>query len=882
MNTSSNLLESTLQKYFGHKTFREGQIDIINSILHGFDTLAVMPTGGGKSLCYQLPALCLSGTTIVVSPLIALMKDQVDTLTKQLIPATFINSSLSQNEYNLRIQNALESNYKLLYIAPERFENQSFINFLQHLDISFFAVDEAHCISEWGHDFRPAYLSIPKVFDSIPRKPIIALTATATIEVQEDIVRNLNLIKPQKFIRGFNRPNLIYNTEFCEDKPARFCELVDPQKRDKSGSVIVYCGSRKRVEYFAEILQKQKIDSLYYHGGLNDDFRTYIQNLFISQKAPVIIATNAFGMGIDKANVRQVIHLDLTQSIEAYYQEAGRAGRDGLESTCTMLYHPTDRKLQEFFINSTYPDLETIETVYSSLYNINSTKLGEKSLRPILLNEYQLAVNAKVPFNAMCSVLNLFERSNLITKTSQANSAKIQFIANRERVIEYFNNLNGDKKAVFEALLRSVSYEAFSQDSEFSIADTAYKYNLKPELIEKSLDIFTTARIIKYLPKGADKGIFLNFERMPVTNLPLDYDALKLRRERAYTKLNIVQNFAETLECKRNYILKYFGENIEDSDSCGICSSCRKPEEYIQHIDSKQNYILKNILLTIASLSGKFTQSTIISILMGKSGNKAIEAFGLDSMLAFGNCKEFSEIKIRDEIKKAVHAGLIIINPDQFQTLSISPKGIELLGYIPQKFISSKKDKTKSDNNLIYDKLILLRNEIASIESVVPRAISSDKAIRKIAKFVPSTIEQLESINVFGTTILRKYGQQFINAINQQFSIESDNGINQFKVPDNILSTVQLFNKFQSVIETSAARKLSEETVSKHIETAINLGIEIQHNDFIANFNYEAVKQYVKVNPLLSLRELRELVGSEIDFNSLRILRALAKSAIEC
>ncbi len=341
--------QQLLQTYFGYSSFRHGQEQAIQSVLTGENTICVMPTGGGKSICYQIPALALNGTTIVISPLISLMKDQVDTLVQAGIPAAFINSSLSFHEANERIQQAIQGNYKLLYIAPERLEAQGFIEDLKKMDIPLVAVDEAHCISQWGHDFRPSYRHIQKLVVSLPQKPtVMALTATATPIVREDICHSLEIKPENSIITGFERKNLSFSVIKGQD---RFRFLKDYLRKNENEAGIIYAATRKTVDQLYERLKKDGFNVARYHAGMNEGERTREQEHFLADEATVMVATSAFGMGIDKSNIRYVIHFQLPKNMESYYQEAGRAGRDGLDSECIVLYSPQDVQIQRFLID---------------------------------------------------------------------------------------------------------------------------------------------------------------------------------------------------------------------------------------------------------------------------------------------------------------------------------------------------------------------------------------------------------------------------------------------------------------------------------------------------------------------------------------------------
>ncbi|MFB0845981.1 DNA helicase RecQ [Paenibacillus oleatilyticus] len=357
--------QELLRKYYGYPDFREGQKRVIESLLSGRDTLGIMPTGGGKSICYQVPALMMDGTTIVVSPLISLMKDQVDGLDSIGVPAAYINSSLSYAQVEMRIRKAERGEYKLLYVAPERLESERFLDLLAGLVVPMVAVDEAHCVSQWGHDFRPSYMRINELVSHLPDRPLLAaFTATATDQVREDIVKHLKLSEPQVFVTGFARENLSFSVIKGENKR----DVLMGYIREHAGEAgIVYAATRKEVDQLCEYLLRQGVAAGKYHAGLTDKERADAQERFLYDEVRVMVASNAFGMGIDKSNVRYVVHFNMPKNMEAYYQEAGRAGRDGEPSDCMLLFSPQDIHIQKFLIEQSVSDPERQAQEYRRL-----------------------------------------------------------------------------------------------------------------------------------------------------------------------------------------------------------------------------------------------------------------------------------------------------------------------------------------------------------------------------------------------------------------------------------------------------------------------------------------------------------------------------------
>ncbi|HEV2644131.1 MAG TPA: RecQ family ATP-dependent DNA helicase, partial [Candidatus Elarobacter sp.] len=549
---------------FGYPEFRAGQTAAVESVLAARDTLVILPTGGGKSLCYQVPALLLPGLTVVVSPLISLMKDQVDALVARGVPAAFVNSTLTSGQVSDRMARAASGELKLLYLAPERFDFPNTAQQLRRAGVSLLAIDEAHCISQWGHDFRPSYLRMRAVREALGDPPTVALTATATPAVRRDIARQLALRDPKVVITGFDRTNLTYSVLPARNDAEKDRSLVDVlAKRD--GLAVVYAATRRAVERLGELLLREGIPAAAYHAGLDDSHRHDVQEAFMSERVRVIVATNAFGMGIDKPNVRLVVHHSMPGTLEAYYQEAGRAGRDGLPSDAILLHAFPDRFTHEFFIKGAYPERDVVARVYAALQR-RADRTGTVSETP---EELAGAVSGKMSARDVESSLRVLEQGGAIAKAAESGSlAHVRLLATPARITREL-----DAGAMEIHILRALWRAAGAALHDGAIVDLgSLPSGLgSPAELHDALEHLEQRQFVTVASVGG--GIALSAPSRALDTFPIDWASLDARRELELDKLNSVQRYAYTPGCRRGFVLRYFGDPAA-RDHCEGCDNC--------------------------------------------------------------------------------------------------------------------------------------------------------------------------------------------------------------------------------------------------------------------------------------------------------------------
>ena len=731
-----------LQRHFGFTDFLEGQAEVIDSVLAHQNAVVVMPTGGGKSLCYQLPAVMMDGVTLVVSPLIALMKDQVDSLVARKIPTTFINSSIGYAETNKRLSEIRRGLYKLVYVAPERFRSQAFMDSIANVKVRLFAVDEAHCISHWGHDFRPDYLRLKDAIERIGHPQIIALTATATQKVRADISEQLGLRDPRYLVAGFDRPNLALRVDHVATEKEKL-ETLKRIIKTSGGAGIIYTATRKSVEQVSAKLKMAGLSVEPYHGGMGEIERTRAQDSFMTGRVQAIIATNAFGMGIDKRDIRFVAHYHIPGSIEAYYQEVGRAGRDGLPAECVLLFNYADTRTQQFFLEGNHPPPELIRRVYHEIasFGLEKIEMSARELGQRLAEKNEMSVY---------SALVLLEKAGHIERGRSSDKNIIARLA--ARVDDALERVDGDSAEGI--VLRELIFNRDINDrdqTEIDLQAMGRLLDLEGGRIRRAIRSLSSRGIISFRNTYQGRGIKL-LDDPPVTSLRIDKKELAARAAAEQWKLRRMIDLCYHKGCLRRFILNYFGDS-KKIDRCQTCSVCAphlssygespkseaararvasgtlrigraaatlppatRIEEFIidnaptgsdlreelrkraelnraiegtfdraepesqerRGLNDAETLVVRKILSCVARLNGRFGKGTVAAVLRGSSSRQVIE-HRLDQFSTYGLLKEMTQDEITAYLKALIQSGCVSVGKGQYPTVSLTDFGREVM-----------------------------------------------------------------------------------------------------------------------------------------------------------------------------------------------------------
>jgi ATP-dependent DNA helicase RecQ len=862
--------QEALKIYFGHNSFRQSQQEIIEAIIKGENILAVLPTGAGKSICYQIPAIISDNFSIVISPLIALMKDQVDSLNKNEEIAAFINSSMSFYEAEEVLRKISFGNIKLLYVAPERLENIQFADRIKNLHPEFLFVDEAHCISEWGHSFRPSYRKIKEFIDYVSIKKISGFTATATPEVVKDIAIQLGLIDPKIFVRGFERDNLELNVVLSKRKKEKCLELISQHKTP----AIIYTASRKRTEEIAQFLNLQNINCTYYHAGLAPEIRKKVQEDFINGKVAVIAATNAFGMGIDKKDIRLVIHYNTPGSIENYYQEIGRAGRDGKTSYVYLLHDDSDINIQNFFITNSHPDRELIQKVYDAICDYGQVAEGNISNKEILINTDYISAHVKRDINKglLYSTLKFLENAGYLRQPSEyENKSSIQITFEKNKLKDFIkSNSNSLIKESILFLLREYGGNIFSGPVQLSARGLANKLGFSETDIEEILTILDNLGIIKYSKPFSKECVVLTSPRENSQRLRLDYKKINESYLNQQKKVDKMVDFVYSNDCRFKFVLDYFGEDVTNY-KCGKCDRCKIEEEIP---GATLEYVKEIILRTLNERKAPLNENALITVIRGSSRTVKYKLYD-----TYGCCVNYDKNDIKIVLHDVLTGGYASRNPDN-NYLFITKTGIEFLaanGLI--------KDEIKAPDN--YEENLELFNLIRDARAKAAKKfmqtgylICPDEILREVAQKRPKDKQELLSINGFNNRMFNKLGDDLLEIVNEFIERKVRKNFPEAEariIPQNIKETNNLLIKGYSLKDIASLRKLSEAVISMQVETILEYEPSTDINHLFEGSTYDLIIEEIK-NGFTDLKELKKRLPEEITYPLIRIALARYKT----
>ena len=758
-----------MERVFGFHEFRPGQEEIVEAVFSGEDVLAVMPTGAGKSICYQLPALVLPGTCLVISPLIALMKDQVDSLRVLDLPATSIHSLMSLAEQEAVLGRLAAGDYKMVYVAPERLRHGPFLSAVKKQPISLVAVDEAHCISEWGHDFRPDYLRIQKALDLLGRPQVIALTATATERVREDIDQQLRLRSPRKFVTGFDRKNLFFEVAQVNHSKEKIALLTDRLRTIKGGA-LVYTGTRKSVESLVGHLRRAGIDASGYHAGMEEEGRNRIQEAFLDARADLIVATNAFGMGIDRSDIRAVIHHQLPGTVEAYYQECGRAGRDGDPAHCLLLFSPADRDLQEFFIEASYPSRDVVLRVYQILL--------ERTEDPVWLTYREIGslLQPAAPEMAVSSCLRILEEAGAVHRLNRyENRAELYLKLSPASILQSIPKRLSGKAQFLKTLGDNYTDEELQEGVQFLPEDMIAKAGLTKETFRRIMADLEGKGEGAYIPPFRGRGLRM-LQRLNPEDLKIDFPRLALRKAYEIEKLNRIMAYGTLNRCRRAFLLEYFGEYHRE-ENCGGCDVCRSSGESPRGAEEKDPLLGVKILSGVARLGGRFGQGVAVKMLTG-SRDKNMEKFRLHRLSTYGLLADYTQEQVEKWVQELTALGLIkqeqtVLGEKSYPVLVLTPEGREAmrkrealpLSPSPAQRKAEEKPLEEEFDKTLFEDLRKLRMQLARKEGLPPYSIFHDRTLREMATRRPANPREMLEVVGVGEITFRKYGRFFLDLI---------------------------------------------------------------------------------------------------------------------
>jgi ATP-dependent DNA helicase RecQ len=859
-----------LKEFFSFDEFRIGQLEIIEAVINYRNVLVVLPTGAGKSICYQVPALLSENFSIVISPLIALMKDQVDSLNRKKEVAAFINSTMTITETDEVLNKIHLGSIKLLYLAPEKLDSLKFAERIRDLKPKNLFVDEAHCISEWGHNFRPSYLRIKDFIEHIGIKNVSAFTATATPEVRDDIINQLGFKDPKIFVRGFERENLHIRVFHTKKKNEKCLELL----KEIGGPSIIYSSSRKKSEEVAEYLNLKGIPCNYYHAGLTAPERRRVQEGFLEGKINIIAATNAFGMGIDKPDIRLIIHYNTPGSIESYYQEIGRAGRDGKESFCFLLHDESDIAIQNFFISNSHPTKELIQKIYKAICDYNRVAVGCSTEKELIVDKEYISkyISTEISSGLLQSALKFLENSGYLRQVSEFEKKdSLQILLSVNRLKDFIKNSSNDElKNILVLLLREFGSSIFSSNIKISFAHLAGKFSISELSFINNMNILNNMGIISFQQAIAKETVMLTTSRVNEENLILNYKLINESYLNSQRRLDKMIEFVYANECRFKFIINYFGEGVTDY-RCGKCDNCTSTGKLK---DTSASYLSEKILETLEEANTELPENFLIKVLRGEKIKESALMFR-----NYGACKKFSMVEIKSVITGMISKRIILKSIGRKNYLSLPLKEKISEEKLSSEIIITANNNKYEDELYLYNQLREVRKKTAERFMQSGYLVCPDNVLREVARLKPKNKSELLKINGFNNRMFNKLGIEFLKVINNSFTKELKSTASTIQtLPDNILETKKLVEKKYSLREIAEAQKLTEAVISMQIETIIEFEPGVDISFLISEGFYNMIIE-VAEKGFTSLKELKEKLPSKISYAEIRIVVAKLKAS---